>query len=545
MKSHVLIMILLTIVGVTAVRAQTSPSQPGTQPTSQPNAPLELPDFLVTGKALVDVASAAKHVPTRPPTFTLAELDSLNPTEKLPPPLASRRPLPLFMRKDDYSPGYVDVSGGAYLTPSLQAGYSLRTGGYTLDLAGGIEHSQGWVDGSGYTTAQARLNSSYVAPEKFLFFGKGLTETDVQLRHQTYSLYGDTANMRDRSSLNLLVGVQTEAKIENVDVVGTFGWSNIGLTTTASDTLGNGSSSDNAITANLSCAWSSGGDRSSVDVDMRLQSFNGNSYSFIEGLYGRRWNAGAWTVGVSAGPQIGWTTANETRAGVVARASAQNALSTNSTLRLELSSGMRPTSYSDLFRMNPYIGDSVNIDHAYDLVDARALITWQPSVTTSLLATIGARSTARERTWEDGNLGTFSVSYRPVTALWASVEGSHSVSPRDLVYGEMQLMMTSTDSGRAQTYVAPIQATIGYERQWTADVRSRISIAYVGQRWADVKNTRTIDGFIDLRTTVTYAVSRTIDAEIHGENLVNSSVYLWNGYRGRGIFVRLGLLWKM
>ncbi len=54
-----------------------------------------------------------------------------------------------------------------------------------------------------------------------------------------------------------------------------------------------------------------------------------------------------------------------------------------------------------------------------------------------------------------------------------------------------------------------------------------------------------IDGFIDLRTTVTYAISRTIDAELHGENLVNSSVYLWNGYRGRGIFVRLGLLWKM
>ncbi|MBU3678699.1 MAG: hypothetical protein FGM32_03720 [Candidatus Kapabacteria bacterium] len=545
MKKHMLILVILAILGPLAMWAQTPPTQPGTQPGSQPNAPLELPDFLVTGKALVDVASAAKHVPTRPPTFTLAELDSLNPTEKLPPPLASRRPLPLFMRKDDYSPGYVDVSGGAYLTPSLQAGYSMRTGGYTLDLAGGIEHSQGWVDGSGYTTAQARLNSSYVAPEKFIFFGKGLTETDVQLRHQAYSLYADTAGMGDRSSLSLLAGVQTEAKIENVDVIGTFGWTNIGLTTSDGDTQGNGSASDNAITANVSCAWSGGGDRSTVDVDLRLQSLNGNSYSFIEAQYGRGWKAGAWTVGVSAGPQIGWTTANETRPGLMARASAQNVLSPNSTLRLELSSGMRPTSFADLFRMNPYLGDSVAVDHAYDLVDARALITWQPSVATSLLATVGARSTARERTWEDGNRGTFIVSYRPVTALWASVEGSYSVSPRDLIYGEMQLMMTSTDSGRVQTYVAPIQVAMGYERQWTADVRSRVSIAYVGQRWADVRNTRVIDGFIDLRTTVTYSVSRVIDAEIHGENLVNSSVYLWNGYRGRGIFVRLGLLWKM
>ncbi|MFM8772125.1 MAG: hypothetical protein ACKOE4_08950, partial [Candidatus Kapaibacterium sp.] len=348
MKIRMLIIVVLTVVSSLGMRAQAPPAQPAPQPSTQPNAPLELPDFLVTGKALVDVASAAKHVPTRPPTFTLAELDSLNPTEKLPPPLAARRPLPLFMRKDDYSPGYVDVSGGAYLTPSLQAGYSLRTGGYTLDLAGGIEHSEGWVDGSGYTTAQARLNSSYVAPEKFLFFGKGLTETDVQLRHQAFSLYADTASLRDRSSVNLLAGVQTEAKVENVDVIGTFGWSNIGLTTTAPDTLGNASASDNAITANVSCAWSGAGVRSSVDVDMRLQSLNGSSYSFIEALYGRRWNAGAWIVGVSAGPQIGWTKTNETRAGLMARALAQNVLSPNSTLRLELSSGMRPTSFADL-----------------------------------------------------------------------------------------------------------------------------------------------------------------------------------------------------
>ncbi|HBB24767.1 MAG TPA: hypothetical protein DCZ59_00725, partial [Bacteroidetes bacterium] len=55
-----------------------------TPPVAQPNAPLELPDFLVTGKAVVDVAAGAKNLPTKPPTFSLQELDSLNPTEKLP-----------------------------------------------------------------------------------------------------------------------------------------------------------------------------------------------------------------------------------------------------------------------------------------------------------------------------------------------------------------------------------------------------------------------------------------------------------------------------
>ena len=68
MNNRALTFIVLAVSVSLSVRAQTTTSQPGTQQSPQPNAPLELPDFLVTGKALVDVASAAKHVPTRPPT---------------------------------------------------------------------------------------------------------------------------------------------------------------------------------------------------------------------------------------------------------------------------------------------------------------------------------------------------------------------------------------------------------------------------------------------------------------------------------------------
>jgi hypothetical protein len=521
-------------------------SQTPQAPPAQPNAPLELPDFLVTGKAVVDIAAGTKNLPSRPPTFSLAELDSLNPTEKLPPPLAARRPLPLFSRKDPSAPGYVDLSCGAYLTPALEAGYSLRTGGYTLDLGTHAEHSQGWVENSGYTTLQANLNSSYVAPEKFLYFGKGLTETDLQLRHQAYSLYGDTLLGRDRSSTALTAVVTTEAKVDNADITGRFGWSRTGLSTSAVDSIGEESSVDNAITAGVTASWTQAGShRSAVELDMRLQSLNGDSYTFVEAQYQRRWKGSAWSYAVAGGPQLALTTIGQTRLGVRVAGMGQADLSPNSTLRIELASGLRPTSYRELLHVNPYIVDSVNLDHAYDLVDARVSLGYQPSIVTSVLLSAGFRTTSRELTWEDATQGRFLLSYRPVTALWAAAEGTHALTPRDVVTGDLQVTSASSDSGRTQTYVPLVRATVGYERIWSSQVRSSVSVLYTSQRWADVGNTRAVDGFIDLRAALVYAASSAMDVELRGENLVDSSVFLWNGYRGRGIFVRLGILLKL
>ncbi|MBU3698448.1 MAG: hypothetical protein FGM33_00345 [Candidatus Kapabacteria bacterium] len=509
----------------------------------QPNAPLELPDFLVTGKAVVDVAAGAKHLPSKPPTFSLGELDSLNPTEKLPPPLAARRPLPLFSRIDASVPGYVAVDAGAYLTPSVLAGYSARSGGYTLDMSGGLEHSQGWVDGAGYTTAQARLNTSYVAPDKFLFFGKGLTETDLRVRNQSYTLYGDTA-MLERSSLALSAALTTEAKVDSVSVLGSFGWSRLGLQTSASDMLPGAEATDNALSANISATWLGSQIHSSVNLDLRMQSLNGSSYSFFEAGYGMRMQSHDWSVAASAAPQIASASSGDGRYGLALRASAETSPWLHSVFRAEVSSGMRSSSYAELARINPYLSDSVAIDHAYDRIAARASLRFTPSLATSLVGSIEFRSTARELVWQDAPDGRFTPSFRSVTSLRAGIEGAISVTPRDIVMGELNLTSAATDSSGQQTYVPLVQATIGYERLWMTDLRSMISLLYVGQRWTDLANSRSIDAFIDLRASLTYTINKSFDVQLTGENLVNSSVFLWNNYRGRGIFVSIGLLWK-
>lgn len=535
---------VLAVLALVTAAVSTKPVVLISQTTpAQPNAPLELPDFLVTGKAVVDVAAGAKNLPSRPPTFSLQDLDSLNPTEKLPPPLAARRPLPLFKRTDAAIPGYVAIEGGAYVTPSVLAGYSTRSGGYTLDLAGALEHSQGWIDGSGYTTAQAGLNTSYVAPEKFLFFGRGLTETDIRFRHQSYTLYGDSA-MRERSTSSLSAGLTTEAKIDSVSVLGAFSWSRLSMETSTAPVLPQESATDNAVSANVSATWLDSWLHSNVNVDARIQSLNGASYSFVEAGYGARFSAGNWSVSTSVAPQYAVATSGDDRFGLAVKASAEIAPWLNSLLRVEAFSGMRGSSYTSLARMNPYMLDSAAIDHAYDKVAIRGSILYAPGISTSLMGTLELRSTERELIWEDASDGRFVPSFRSVSMLKAGIEGTFSIGPRDLIMGELILTSASTQESQVLTYVPLVQATVAYERAWSENLRSTITLVFLGQRWADLANTKLLDAFVDLRLNAVYTVSRAIDVQLTGENLVNSSVFLWNNYKGRGIFVSLGLLWK-
>lgn len=516
-----------------------------TTPQSQPNAPLELPDFLVTGKAVVDIAAGAKEVPSKMPTFSLQDLDSLNPTEKLPPPLAARRPLPLFSRSVNQVPGYVQASAGVYLTPSIEAGYSLRTGGYTLDLAGMAEHSNGWVNGSNYTTIQAGLNSSYVAPDKFLFFGKGLTETDFQVRHESYSLYADTASLRNRASTGLRAGVTTEAKVGDVSLLGAFAWSRLALTTSRQAGGPEESALDNSIRADVTASWSKQDNRSSARAGMQMQSLNGRSYSFFEAAYSSQWNSGPLTYGFGIGPQLAMTTADETRFGVRATAVGQVDLNEALTARMDLTTGMRSSSFAAFVSSNPYVQDSAIVDHAYDIFDVRASLMYQPVVATSVVMTLGARVSSRELVWVDGTAARFLPTFQSVNRLWLSIEAEHAVTSRDHILGDMRLVRATLDSGMSQTYTPGFEASVGYERQWLPSLRSILTLQYIGKRWVDVTNTTSLDGYLDLRIAVDYALNRSIDLQLRGENLVDSSVFLWNGYRARGIFVSLGLLWKM
>jgi outer membrane cobalamin receptor len=67
---------------------------------------------------------------------------------------------------------------------------------------------------------------------------------------------------------------------------------------------------------------------------------------------------------------------------------------------------------------------------------------------------------------------------------------------------------------------------------------------YVGKRYVDIENTGQLDAFLNVRMQGSYAASSTLDVVFNADNLINSTIILWNGYRQRGIFVSGGVSWR-
>lgn len=528
MKSRVIILGLLTVTTVCFTKQQTAP----------PNSPIELPEFLVTGKEAVDVAAGAKHAPQRPPLLSATTLDSLNPTEKQPIPPLPARPLPLYVRPTSMWPGYLQAEFGNYVSPSILAGYSFVASGYRLDFSGDIESSNGWVDNASYLVGGLRLLSSYVAPEKFIIFGGSTTQVDLGFRNRSYHLFArpDALN-RSHSSLN--AGVDVEGRAESISYQALASWESQSLSTVSMRNV-----SDNVLRGKirLEQQWKSAD--VGLFLDTRMQTYASNSYPFVEvGAYGR-WVTESLRLTGGGGLQWATSTSGIDRFGLSLVGQADLMVGPDVTIVASVRSGMRTITFKDLVLQNPWIDDSVSLDAAYDIVDLRGTITYHPSVRTSVSAGMRIRQTDREPVWQGARQGLFSVSYRTVSLIEINADARLIVSPRDVVSADLHLVSATVAGASSQPYVPGIRLSADYQRTFTAALRAGIGIVYQGRRYADLENVVSLAGYADVRLQASYIVSRSFDVQARVENLLGSTIVLWDGYRERGVFVTAGITWK-
>lgn len=509
------------------------------QPTSQPpNGPLELPEFLVTGKELINVGAGVKSSPQRPPLLSATRLDSLNPTEKQPIPSLPARPLPQYRRTAVVWPGYVQAEFGNYITPNLLAGYSFVAGGYRLDFSGDVQASDGWADNTQYLTTGVKVVSTYVAPDKFIFFGGSTTQADLGVRHRSYRLFGrPDASERTHTSMDLGVGV--EGKFEDVRYQAHASWASQSVSTLSMRDV-----SDNVFRGSMRAEQQWKTADVGLMMDMRLQTYAESAYPFVEaGAYGR-WVAK--TLRISGGAGVQWATSSTgvDRFGLALGGQADLFLGPDLTITASVRSGMRSVTFRDLVMMNPYIDDSVRLDAAYDIVDLRGTITFHPSVRTTMSAGIRMRQTDREPVWVPGQSGVFTVDYRTVSLVEINADARFIITPRDIVVVDARMTNASVSEASAQPYLPSVRASADYERVWFDALRTGVGMIYVGQRWADLANTLALSGYTDLRLNVSYRISSGFDLHARAENLLGSTVILWEGYHERGIFVTVGCTWK-
>jgi hypothetical protein len=214
------------------------------------------------------------------------------------------------------------------------------------------------------------------------------------------------------------------------------------------------------------------------------------------------------------------------------------------TIGADLSTGLKPIAVRDLLVDNPYLDDSMLVDIPYDVVNINGDISWHPNTRFSANGTVSLRQTDRDLVWVAADQGTFAADYRTTTTIGIAADLRYGITSKDYLLANVNLTSSSVDGGEATPYIAPFEGLLGYERTWNIPLTTAVELFYVGDRWADLKNTVVLSGYIDLRLKASYRLRNNLDIFVRGTNLVGSDMELWQGYRERGIFITGGITWK-
>lgn len=502
-----------------------------------PNQPIEFPEFIVTGKERVEVPGGTKNVPARPPILGKAQLDSLNSLEKVAPPMLPAAALPMPQRAMVTLPGYLSGEIGQYTTPDVKAGYSVVTGGYRLDFAGAMEASNGHVTNAAYHKGEARVLSTYVAPEKFLFFGGSTTELDLGLTSRAYRFFGDTA-AAERTVLALRGGVDVEGEFDGVLYRALANYRSTATTLAqrdASDTEIHGAIFGEQRWKDLDVG---------AGVNIFLRTFAGNAYPFLEGMANGRYDLGSVRLSAQAGLQSATSTKGIVRGGILLQATAQYEAGPDWSIVANLRSGLQPTVFNELLQRNPYVSDTVVLDAAYDIVDVSAKVIWHPTLRVQASAGLRVQQTDRQPVWIPASSGAFTLDYRTANTIELPFEIRWLPTGSDVLRADLLLTSATIVDAKATPYVSTTVASAWYDRVWTQNLRSSLGLVFVGSRFSDIKNERALSGYVDLRAKVEYDVHNRVSVTARVNNLLGADILLWDGYRERGIFVAAGCTWR-
>ena len=503
-----------------------------------PNAPVELPEVLVTGKELIDVGAGSKQAPARPAMLSSTRLDTLNPSEKLPVPRIPARTLPALRRPFAMFPGYVDASMGTLLTPSVAAGYTFESAGYRIDLDADVEASQGWVEHAGYLTSGLKVRSTYLAPDQFIVFGGSTTHVNADASYGTYKLFARN-DAAERQRFRAGARLDVDGAFEDLSYTAAVGYDAVSLATTGFETA-----TGNALLGSMEIDQRGTGLLLGLDANLQLRQYTGNAYPFAQFRARAALTEGNFRIRAMVGPQLASSTKADERFGLGVEVLTDVRISNDMSVSASVTSGLRVLSYSELLTQNPYVDHDLVIDAPYDVVALGGTVVVHPSIRTVVSGGLRLRLTERELVWYSSGPGLFALRYLAVRRIEAHADARFVLSSTDELRIDAQFTQASVVDSAAQPYVPALTASLNHQRQWSSAITSDLGIVYIGQRWADMNERTALSGYVDLRARVSYAITPKLDVALRAENILSSTIVLWDGYRERGFFASAGLTWR-
>jgi hypothetical protein len=509
--------------------------------TGNVSKPIELPNFIIEGKEQLNVKTGTKQAPDKPSVMSKEQLDSLNSLEKQQSQLLPPEPLPLKVINTEYDRGYLNASIGRYLITDFEVGYGFELKDYSFFANAGFDHSNGHISNSDFNRVHINLFSDYIAPDKFFIFGGSKTRTNLKFNNSNYKLYANNFPV-ERQVMNLNLGLQSDGSYKGFIFSTGAKFHSLQMSNNYPDSistsLGNNLLSGNLMVKNSGHLYEIGA-KAKVDFEF----LRTNSAHFFESSAFGTLNLNKLTVNVEAGFQSGSSSNEIVRAGLLLKGDLSYNLNSLFTLKAGIFSGLNKHYFNELVITNPYIDRFANIDYSYDLPAIKAFIYYHPNQEIGISGGIKLGSKDRSPIYDSLNAGSLTLIYEQINYFALESEAFWTLTQIDKLLANISFnYSTLSESGNLTPYTPLLKMAVDYSRKFPDyNFGTNFGLIYIGERFADLENKIKLNGFIDIRLKVDYKVFDNLTAFVMLENLLNSDIYVWQGYKEKGVYFGLGL----
>lgn len=535
-KSALTLLIFFACVGFSNAQTTAKTGQSGKTPQAQ-TQPMELPNVIIEGKEQLNVRGGVKQYPEKTRELTEAELDSINPPQKLQALLLPMKTMPKIMINKVYKKGYLLGSIGNYTSANALAGYEFSKKEYTYIGKANLDITDGYVKNSEHFGIGAEGKVIYIAPKKFWIFGGSKTTGKVDLGDYAYKMYGmDTA--LKRNAFNGGLGIVSEGQYSGYDFK-----TGADLDFFALKHDGN-SKSDVGVNGFLNIAKNFDNLEANALGDIEFHSNAGNSTNLLTFGAGVRFLANKMTFDLNGAFQSSGSSENVERGNVKIDAGFDYRFSPDFTFRIQLETGFLNSNMYGLWQQNHFMTNTPVIDFAYNK-EISAYMIYHP--TQNLQASAGVKMSATDRQGyfiPDENY-IYNVEYANADNLGLFGKVSVNLTDKDIVYGELLLENRKFSEGTKKNipFIPRNSISGAYDRKWTDKISTHAEIKFVGKRYADIENKNELKSYLNGKLGVDYKVNSDFKIFANIDNLFNSEIYIWDKYKERDLYFNAGVLW--
>jgi hypothetical protein len=505
--------------------------------------PIELPKFIIVGRYDPSVQYGIKQKPEKPAPLSKAQLDSLNSLEKQQSPSIPIEPLVTDALPGEYKKGFVEADFGSFITGSLRGGYGINLEGYELYGTGGIEASSGHEDDAEYNSFHMQLSSDYIAPDKFFIFGGSRTRTLFKVNHDSYDLYG-ADNPMDRAATQMNLRVDVDGNYEGIGFSTGGGYRLLRLKTDeyiTNDNNLNGYVKVNKLWKNFHLAG---------NLSLDFNSLRKNSVNFLQADGSAAIISDHLSIFGKAGFQVAQNSDEVNRSGLLLQGRIDYRMNDIFTISGSAESGLQKRFFRDYYLENPYLSNIAHFDYTYNIMLIKGNLFFHPTDKFALTGGVDFRYANRYPYFfpetDQRALGSFGLRYEDATIFAIRGEIFWQPAENDRFVANLTMNQTNLNEvdDNAIPYLAPFNLSGKWHRNWTNKIGTNIGIDYIGEREANDSNSVQIDAFINLTAGIIYKINDRFTARANLENLLASDIYIWEGYKERGLFLSVGLMWQ-